>query len=322
MRYGFVLGNGITRLPGIANRQAASISWDDLMDDLAFHLNTEINPTTPLPFEFDRLATKLLQDKPKYERLFRHDGYDDAFKQLISQGDPLLGIKRYIAAKFNEKDFVPLSGIFNSFMQKVGNAKPTVLLTTNYDCRIERQIDKEYQPGKLTSFDSTESLSPTMSHGSSGVVCYHCHGTIEAPATICLGYGDYARIIASIENIYDRLDAGYIKSDEELWPLRFVDTNLAIIGLTLDYSEIDLWHLLARRARYFALHPDRSENTILFIDASPRSTRANDSKTLYRKQNLRNLGVKVINVSGTDYETCYERAVGVVQDEWTGCWLY
>ena len=84
------------------------------------------------------------------------------------------------------------------------------------------------------------------------------------------------RSLLSKRNSDDKTDSLYIerilngreKAPEELWPTLFFTSDIAIMGLGLSFSEIDLWWLLAYRASFFLRDSpcEVKKNSIIYFD--------------------------------------------------------
>ncbi len=95
------------------------------------------------------------------------------------------------------------------------------------------------------------------------------YGEIEHPKSIMLGLDHYcgsiSKLDAYVKGRYDFKERGkkidILRMKDKLttqafcltsWVDLFFSTNVHIIGLSLDYSEIDLWWVLNKRARFVA----------------------------------------------------------------------
>lgn len=95
---------------------------------------------------------------------------------------------------------------------------------------------------------------------------WQIHGEIRKPATIMLGLDHYCGSVAKINDyikggynyeiskekiIEDSIEKKFEKNSftKTSWVEFFYTTNVHIIGFSLDYSEIDLWWVLNKRAR-------------------------------------------------------------------------
>ena len=144
-------------------------------------------------------------------------------------------------------------------------------ITTNYDCGFidsllqlkEINFIDEYTPDseKIYSIRRVKRISNTKEKKK---LLWQIHGEIRYPATIMLGLDQYRGSIGRIDNyingnypnpknrkekevsIEDKFQSGFTESS---WIELFFNTNIHIIGFSLDFCEIDLWWLLNKRAR-------------------------------------------------------------------------
>lgn len=63
------------------------------------------------------------------------------------------------------------------------------------------------------------------------------------------------------------------RESKHIWPELFFTSDIAIVGLGLDYSEIDLWWLLSMRAALFSPNKGliENENRIIFYQIDCRN---------------------------------------------------
>lgn len=145
-------------------------------------------------------------------------------------------------------------------------------LTTNYDYAFKKAIlerDDAYSDRDLSSEDvySVRRRTAMMKKGREVCKIWSLHGEIAYPATIMLGLDHYCgsvgKIDAYVKGNYtfqqDKKPVNVHRITEKLkgdatwdghsWVELVFNTNMHILGLSLDYSEIDLWWILNRRAR-------------------------------------------------------------------------
>ena len=191
-------------------------------------------------------------------------------------------------------------------------------LTTNYDYCFERSNGISGEPKRTEEIYSLRRLRILRtSHGNAKL--WHIHGEAEAPKSMMLGLDHYCGSLA-------RLDAyvkgNYKSSKTELPPIEsmrerlaknafsdvswvdlFFSSNVHIIGLALEYSEMDIWWLLNRR--YRLLNEGLVRNKITFHETSNDPSRA---------ALLRRFGVDVTQhvVRNHDYESAYLQALNAI----------
>lgn len=146
-------------------------------------------------------------------------------------------------------------------------------LTSNYDYALENSYKKR---GYLSRHNSTEDIYSVRRHnliedknGKHISKIWHLHGEIDRPMSIMLGYDQYCGAVSKIDGYIkgtyefterkrqQRIDRIEIKLqrgrfDGRSWTELFFNSHLHILGLSLDFSETDLWWLLNKRARLLA----------------------------------------------------------------------
>lgn len=192
----------------------------------------------------------------------------------------------------------------NKFYQELLNLDVDIFMTTNYDHTLYRG-----KGCKVLGKDASEKLysvrrwKKVMVAGKEMVV-YHIHGDISGVSSIILGLDHYGGSLAKIQDyvkgtyyrekklktetrtfpkvpsILHRIshnetlnpdEHGFVDSGTGLlsWIDAFFFRNLHIIGLSLDFSEIDIWWLLSRRARY--MKNNSINNRIFYYPTFPMS---------------------------------------------------
>lgn len=172
----------------------------------------------------------------------------------------------------------------NDYYERLRSMDVNVFLTTNYDHAFY-----DNDEGSVVNYDGTEKLYSIrrwkrLMAGSKESLIYHIHGDIKGVSSIMLGLDHYGGSLAKIQDyvkgnyqrtrtisgkkvrykvvpsIRERLKNGSAlnASDYEFkdsgyplfsWIDAFFFTNMHIIGLAIDFSEIDIWWILSRRAR-------------------------------------------------------------------------
>ena len=134
------------------------------------------------------------------------------------------------------------------------------ILTTNYDYAIEGAY-KNSDGKPVDSISRKYNLFRRRTCGNTNV--WHIHGEAEYSPSIIMGYDRYAGTLQRMRQYlktgyrgyhspfkkqcrdFDSKDRGLVYS----WIDIFLRDDIHIIGLTLDYSEIDLWWILYEKAR-------------------------------------------------------------------------
>ena len=164
----------------------------------------------------------------------------------------------------------------NEFYDRLRSLDVDIFLTTNYDHAFydnnEKVVQKEDNTEKLYSIRRWKKCNIN----GKDIWLYFIHGDLTYCKSMMLGLDHYGGALAKVQNyvkgnyqinnyekvpcIKDRLEHildkdpsyyGFKKSGSGL--MSWIDTiffpNLHIIGMALDFSEIDIWWLLSRRAR-------------------------------------------------------------------------
>ena len=283
MKNTVLFGNGINRL------STNAVSWDDLLDEIKGE---------------NRFSNGSLPNTMVYERIFMGE-----HKASESQAIDELIIKNRIASSLAKQES-------NEIFKLLGSMKFEHYLTTNYDYAFEKALG--VTPEKLSS-EEIYSLRRKRKYGSNSDAKYlwNIHGEIDNPKSIMLGLDHYcgsvSKIDAYVKGNYKHSIDGKTISIEPMkdkfknnsfcytsWVDLFFSSDIHIIGLSLDYSETDLWWVLNKRARYAA--DNLVKNNISFyvneIDAQKRGL-------------LESFNVKVVvtEVIGGDYEGMYRSAI-------------
>lgn len=216
-------------------------------------------------------------------------------------------------------------------------------ITTNYDDCFERSKD-----GYEESFKNSGGYRYlTKKIGDlEGRPIFHAHGHQKWANTICVNYEHYMGLIGKLrEELYpsevsedNRLDIlkSLVKDERKAknnWAELFFLTDVYIVGLGLNYSESDLWWLLALRAALFSPNNglDECANNIHYfvIDTNQSNDQNKDqSKNQSKDQNkdsqkedrgkyaaLEYLGVQVRHIKAKKYKEGYEKIAGEIEKQ-------
>lgn len=238
MRNTILYGNGINRL------NPSNISWDDLLNQIKGLKHFE-NSSLPYTMIYERI----LMEKPKInlENIFNTE----------------LEVKQRIAEELQKTST-------NKNYTKLFELNADNYITTNYDYAFKNTFNKSLKYS--TNEKSTEDIysirrAIQLLHKNKVVkTIWHIHGEINKPKSIMLGLDHYCGSIGKINNYIkgnykfqknnESVELKSIKEklinnhfDEISWVELFFTTNIHIMGFGLDYSEIDLWWVLIKRAR-------------------------------------------------------------------------
>ena len=216
------------------------IPWGNLLEKIGNSFNLEVNKDIPMPLEFERLINTHLRENPKDAK----DIYNRVKKEVANI---LLNVE------------LPE----NAIHKELKKTKLDSIITTNYDCVIEKAFDESIKPiiHEGVAGQSTKYLNSETSFFK-GISFYHAHGCVAVPSTICLGYEHYMGIIQRMRNDINRIPKGQEKKEivnilegtspaKHTWMERFYTDNIHILGLGLYECETDLWWLLTHRASLY-----------------------------------------------------------------------
>lgn len=232
-------GNSLNRLT------EKNISWDELLNKLKDIRKFE-NGNLPNTMIYERI----MLERPDVEEDVLHDEYNvkETISELMNNIEP------------HDVYFK----LFNSNFQNY--------ITTNYDYAfIDSIIDKqiinlpiiEHSTEDVYSIRRLKEIKNTLEKKKN---FWQIHGEIRKPASIMLGLDHYCGSIGKIDS-YIKGWYNYIVDGEKIvqpsieekfktnsfnnssWVELFFISNIHIVGFSLDYSEIDLWWIINKRAR-------------------------------------------------------------------------
>lgn len=283
MAIALLLGNGVNRL----NNDGAS--WEHLLKTLATSGNRE-------------RELEYVKQKPfalLYEEIFLKTSPSESAKDEMA-------LKRRIADLISNLRQ-------NEFHRRFMQADVRHILTTNYDYNLEMASGLGHSRANLAA-ESKYSVFRRRAVGDKYV--WHIHGEKGAPSTITLGYDQYCgylqklRAYATAERNLDNgspfklqdLSFDEHKGRRYSWLDVFFRDDVHIIGLTLDFTEIDLWWVLTYKARLRAR--GFKVGSTCFHDWHAGEA---DEDLRAKHSLLASLGVRVeLTRVSTGYETAYD----------------
>ncbi|MBN1182275.1 MAG: SIR2 family protein [Bacteroidales bacterium] len=267
------IGNGINN---IENKK----SWEELIDQLRniVKKNTEaedLKSQFPLVFE-NILNYGIRNGSIKSEQI----------------------LKDIIASKVQEIKPHPL-------LKWIDNINPKHIITTNYDFVLEGINDPEN-----TSIIKENKYSIFRKYKANKRTFWHAHGDCKNPRTINLGYEhysgqlqmlrnyvvtkpDYKSKILPKESLINRI--GSIQEIQYSWVDLFFLKEIHIVGLRLDFIEIDFWWLLTYRAKQKFEKGKEIQNKIFYYIPSKYIEKSQGKIEL-----LENLGIEVKSFPNED----------------------
>ncbi len=289
-----LLGNGLNRT------LKDGFSWAEMMGRLGSKHSDE--ESVPFPIQFEEIAASR--------------------GCMIGRrgSDPYMELREEISRMIG--NFEPKPGKAHLAFS---NIKVNNVITTNYDSVFEAVYGAERVKGNPGS--SRNVLDPI--YGADGISFYHAHGLASWKNTLCLGHEHYASLISKIrKEFFSEGDDDKFRENltslakgerkpKGIWPELLFTSDVAIVGLGLDYCEIDLWWLLSMRAALFSPNRKMSEyeNRIVYYQVD-----SGKNKSLYDQEKsavLESLGVEVVAISGDGYVSAYEKMAKCIDKRWS-----
>ena len=263
-----LIGNGI-------NRATSELAWSDLLAKLRERLlEGEAQACDNFPQEFQRIYFKSAEK----DRNVTHY----CLKKIIAESIPVI-------SNLDLHRLFTRSGVEH-------------IMTTNYDYNLEISLDANFSR-KGHSSNTTEIKHSLLRHlNLDSVNFWHIHGEQHCPNSICLGYEQYCAYLSKMleyltsqkrnyENILSGFNLKPYLMDVEpcspipSWLFLFFTHDIYIIGLSLDFIEIDLWWLLNYRHYIQLTYPHLGiNNDIYYYYKNPCS--ASEKKYLKGKLSL------------------------------------
>ena len=228
-----LLGNGLNRL-------SAAVDWAELLRLLVDEFDVG-----HLVQHMDQKPLSML-----FEELCAHCG-----------GKSFRGAERSVKTKIASL----VGSVMVNELHRQYAAPFDVILTTNYDDTLERAISGPMFTRAHMYAESRYSLFRRCRAANKDV--WHIHGDSTLPESIVLGFDHYAGYLQKIRNYFTdgiriSSEAHPIRSpiksgatDFERWGRtyswadHFLRDHLHIVGLGLDFTEIDIWWLLLHKRR-------------------------------------------------------------------------
>lgn len=298
-----LLGNGLNRC------LKDSISWDDLLKQIAEENKVDYNSNLPMPLEFERILNKTLENR----------------LDLIADKSSVI---RNMKSRISETVLkCSLGG--ETIHHELKKIDVSGFLTTNYDYMIEKVFDEDYY------YDGQKKSNKYLFEPTSVIEnkkIFHIHGIAGIDNSLCLGYEHYMGLVEKErtaintkkdnkrnEMLIKRILCGEERENDKFYE-KFYTSDIAIVGLALDTCEVDLWWLLTHRAYLYnsnyakLMSKGLLDNKIVYYDVILEK---DDDENKVRKQNqlnkhslLKDLHVEVKTYSINDksqYEQAYKK---------------
>lgn len=267
MKQSILFGNGVNLLTD------GMPSWNDLIESIS---KIEIEGNIPNPIKYEAI---LLHD-------YKNSNWGMSNTNISKESSIIESTKKMQEWQLKEVIAKEL-GLFvsNDIIRKISKMPFNHFMTTNYDKALYNEFDKRYiEPENISEkyYSIRRSYKIKNSEVDSLYRYYWpIHGFIDNPPCIMLGYdhycgslgkintyikGNYEYEDTSLPSIADRLKDESYKVYS--WIDLFFTTDIHIIGLGLDYEEIDLWWILNRRKRIMSDLPKEVKNKIYYYQTS------------------------------------------------------
>lgn len=203
----------------------------------------------------------------------------------------------------------------NSYHEQFEKIKFQHILTTNYDYNFgPKAKPANLRPeSKYSVF--RRRLKPTQS-------IWMIHGEVRKPNTIMLGHEQYAGSLQKIRAYVtkkNKASGGYsslfragdynfdANNKVHSWVDVFLRDDIHVLGFSLDYTEIELWWLIAYKARLKRRSSLNTGETYFYLFSKNRK----EPKTKAKVALLESLGVKVFvrEVKKNDFRPHYDWAL-------------
>jgi hypothetical protein len=276
-----MVGNGINHLGG------NSVTWEDVLRRSAAHVG-----------------------KRSIMRNWNHKSFPLLYEQLFSQFVKDESKREFELKKFIAKETAKISN--NDFHKKLLSTNVRNVITTNYDLGFEKSA-----PHKLTkcSLHHESKYSRWRRTQAEGKYIWHIHGTCDAPNTIQAGHEHYSGQLQHLRDLVTKIPREGLDDKKSVflqgcsefensqikhsWLDIFLRDEIHIIGLGLDFSEIDVWWAIAYKNRlgcreYREIKKRRG--IVLDIGSTTYHVRADESESseeIARQNILRSLNVQI-----------------------------
>lgn len=274
-----LLGNGI-------NRAALQKDWTQILRELASQFDAE-----ELTVNIDKKPLSMFIEElcARSDRQFRSTEHTIkvAFAEVLEQISPIAAHER-------------ICGLFK------------VILTTNYDFTAEEALVGPLHQSAFLAPETKYSLF--RRHRAADVDVWHIHGDVARPSSMVLGFDHYAGTLQKIRNyatdgievkkarhrVSSPVKNGVLDFTTNRpiysWVDYFLRDHIHIVGLGMDFTEIDLWWLLLHKRR--RLH---QTGKVFFYHLSEGAPPAETPVTSV----LRSLNVEIVVVSAPTWTDCY-----------------
>lgn len=218
----------------------------------------------------------------------------------------------------------------NEIYGMLANRNDTNYITTNYDLTLESYFSSQIHNTKSRNSTIGERLYNVHTcyyDTHRDVKVWHIHGDVRRSESIILGYDHYCKQISKINN---SIPSRYIQRQTngrtinnkssgsdfvESWVNLFFTDDIYILGLGLYFSELDLWWLIDKWARYQKNRCSQGEqpsNRVIYLDAMDNTRR---EITSYKKNfitTLKDFGIIYKPFRASTYIDAYKLCINAI----------
>lgn len=217
----------------------------------------------------------------------------------------------------------------NLFYDKLAALDAENYITTNYDyASLKTYLANPSFELKNKSTEGIYSIrryKEILKYGELKSRIWHMHGEIDVHQSIMLGLDHYCGSVAKIDgyvkgryeyqedkktiktaSIIDKLK-NTSRFDRSSWIELFFNSDVYIIGLGLDFSEIDLWWILNKRARFKLDNRSKNlvNNKIVYFSTYSNEDQPNNNDQL---ELLATMHVEIVKIKLDESDDKYAKA--------------
>lgn len=201
---------------------------------------------------------------------------------------------------------------WNKYHQRFLNIGVKNIITTNYDYSFEKAGQTLIDHANVKRETRYSSFRRTRV-GKTYV--WHVHGEVEETDSIMLGFEQYSGYLQKIRNyvvppqkkrflVRENLERIFDRNQTNSWVDLFLRDEIHILGFGMDYSEMDIWWLIAYKAQCKARHGMEPGKTVYYHWTDKEKNERDEAKL----QLLEALDVVVYKKYLIDsFQVCYDK---------------
>ncbi|SIQ94677.1 SIR2-like domain-containing protein [Alkalispirochaeta americana] len=279
------------------NNQSSNINWNNILNDIITYCNYNND------IDFNNVPFPLI-----YEQIYLYSKKFNYDKESLNEYQ----LKEFIG---NIVD----SGKINEIHKLIVDFGSNNVITTNYDYNLELAISGKEFSRKNQGIVNEKKYSVFRHTKNNDINIWHIHGESALPDTITLGFEHYGGQLQHLRNYItgalnykntniQKFDIEKIiknKNQYTSWVDIFFSNDIHILGLGLNYQEIDIWWLISNRARLLN-KMNMDIHTIYYHCPEKHFSKS-------KSDIMMSLGIvtKVMNYEGTEY---YKRVLGEIDN--------